>query len=157
MTAILAHHAHGDAQTLIELLSRQKHLYQQLHSLSAQQAGLIEQSQTERLLSVLSQRQMLVDELSELARKISPYRSQIPAIAEAAPAVQRTVLRTLVAEVQELLQGIIEQDDKDRARLAAAKAGVQRDAGRVVRGGVALNAYRSAPGGVSPRFTDHQG
>lgn len=157
MTALFSPDTSGAAETLIDLLSRQKSLYVDLSDLSRQQGGLIREGQTETLLTLLARRQGLVDELGTLAQRIAPYRTQIPEIAEAAPEGQRQLLRSLVADVQQLLEAIIAQDDQDRAQLAAARDAVRTESQRLTRTGTAMNAYRAARPPVASRLTDHQG
>lgn len=147
----------GEAAELFELLGRQRDLYSELAGLSAQQSGLIADGEAEALLTVLSRRQSLVEQLGVINDQIGPYRGRVPQIAESLPGAQREALRSLVDQVQELLKSIIDQDDRDRAQLEAARTQVSDEATRAARAGVALGAYRQQPARPTARFADHAG
>ncbi|MFP4144968.1 MAG: flagellar export chaperone FlgN [Phycisphaeraceae bacterium] len=146
-----------DAAGLIDKLSRQRDLYLQLKQLSDQQAGLIEEGQTEQLLSVLSQRQSLVDQLGGLTRQLAPLREAWPKLAGTLADDQRDRINGLLGEVELLLESIVQQDDRDRAKLSAAKQQVSSQLSQVSSAGQAVSAYQAAPKQQAPRFTDRQG
>lgn len=153
MTATALGPAAARPSPLVALLTRQRDLYRELKTLSDQQATLIEESQTDRLLSLLAQRQRLVDALTELNRELVPVRQALPQVSPP----QREQVRLLMDEVDTLLQQIIEQDDRDRQNLQAAQRGVAAQIRQVRQGGAAAHAYRPAPQSASARFTDRQG
>lgn len=151
--------ASADITLLIDRLTAQRELYQQLKTLSDQQNTLIETGETEQLLSVLSQRQVLVDQLGQLNSEIAPIRQRWPVLSESLSSRQRDHVNDLLEQVESLLQSIIEQDDRDRQNLQAAKQQVVSEVKQVNHAGRAVNAYRAAPQ-ASPsaaRFTDRQG
>ncbi len=160
-------HANADAglDRLLDLLAAQRDLYTQLHGLSARQQDLIAAGETERLLAILSERQTLVQQLTAINADLAPLRSEMTALSEAAPADRRQALRSLVDEVQHLLEAIINQDETDRRSLESAKAEVSQELRRTTAAPRALRAYRSnAPQGVgvaarpaTSRFTDRRG
>ena len=147
----------GEAAELFGLLTRQRDLYRDLSALSSQQADLIAQGQTEQLLSVLSRRQGLIEELGRTNDEIGPYRGRIPEIAEALPDAKRDELRSLVEQVQSLLKQIIDRDEQDRKKLEAAKQEVGTQITRTVRTGAAMNAYKQKAATAPARFTDRNG
>lgn len=146
-----------DALLLLDLLSQQRDLYSQLKVLSDQQSALIAQGQTEQLLQVLTQRQGLVESLSEINERLSPYRHRWASVARTLPQVRRAKLRSLVDEVQQLLAGIVEQDEADRRQLEAAQADVGRQLRQVTHVSSAVSAYKTARPAAPARFTDRQG
>jgi hypothetical protein len=144
-----------DPATLLELLQQQRDLYAQLHELSSQQSELIAQGETEQLLSVLSQRQALVEQLTQINGRLSPYRDHWSEVAERLPAGDRDRLRRLLDEVQRLLQEILDRDETDRAQLDSARQRVGERLQQAPQAGMARKAYGQA--GASARFTDSQG
>ena len=153
MTASLT----SEPDALMALLRRQRALYEELKDLSDQQTRLIEAGQTQELLGVLAQRQQLVEQLASAHAELAPKRQRLTELADELPPPQREQLRSLVDEVQGLLQSIIEQDDRDRQQLQSAKRGVGGKLQQTVRSGSALNAYKAGPGRAGARFTDHRG
>jgi len=144
-----------DPRTLLELLQEQRDLYHQLHELSETQSRLIKQGQTEDLLSVLSKRQGLVEQLTQINGRLSPYRDYWGQVAQQLPEDQRQRLSKLLDEVQTLLQSILEQDENDRQQLQAAREEVGGQLQQNQHAGSAMKAYGSNP--TTPRFTDNQG
>lgn len=152
-----------DVQTLIELLQQQKTLYGSLQTLSGRQQAIIEQGDTEQLLAVLSERQVLVDQLTKINKQVAPLRGRMSEISAAAPESHRKSLRALVDDVQAMLQAIIDRDEQDRRVLEASKASVGQQLKKIKTAPAAMNAYKAnamrtarVPASVA-RFTDSRG
>ena len=146
------------------MLTRQRDLYRSLDGLSEKQRVIIAEGQAEQLLAVLSERQMIVDQLTQTNDAIAPLRGRMSEIAEAAPEGQRDRLRGLVGEVQGLLESIIQRDEADRQTLETSKAKVGQELAKVNTAPAAINAYRanayaktSAARPAAARFTDSRG
>jgi hypothetical protein len=114
----------GVAEALIGLLTEQRELYVRLGALTDSQRSLITGDEPGRLLAVLGERQKLIDRLERLAERMRPYQQKWPELrSELAPAETERVDR-LLAEVNELLAGILEKDKADAQLLAARKGAV---------------------------------
>ncbi|MEM8781681.1 MAG: flagellar export chaperone FlgN [Planctomycetota bacterium] len=147
-----------EANTLVDLLTRQRDHYQQLKALSDQQQALVEAGQPERLLAVLGERQSHVEALTTLNEQLAPLRPRMSEVAESAPVDVRNTLRRLVDDVQELLETIIAQDEQDKQRLTQGREAVRQELGKISRTPAALSAYKhAAPQTRQPRFTDARG
>lgn len=147
-----------DPAALIDLVTQQRDLYRQLKELSDQQATLIESGQTDNLLTLLSQRQRLVDSLTRINRDMVSRRQAMPDLQASLSPEQRVAMRSLMDEVDVLLRGIIEQDDRDRAQLQSAHQKVGAQLKQTHRSAAALSVYRGAvPAAGAPRFTDRKG
>lgn len=148
-----------EAQRVLALLERQRDLYRELKSHSDQQDELIATGATERLLSLLAERQKLVDGLGQVSASLAPYRSRIAAIADQASGDLGSQMRGLVEEVRVLLEAIIETDEKGRSDLAAArdKVGgqIRQAAGAVAAAGAYGSSAASPASG--PKFTQQKG
>ncbi|MCG8648769.1 MAG: hypothetical protein MI861_02990 [Pirellulales bacterium] len=157
-TAISTAAALAEAQDVFGLLERQRGLYRELKSLSDQQDALIAQGATEQLLSLLAQRQKLVDGLGQVSASIAPYRSRIAEIADRAEGDLGPRMRSMVEEVRGLLEAIIERDEKGKADLSTARDKV---AGQIRQAAGAASAAGAYSGGASsssgPRFTQQKG
>ena len=150
-----------EAQYVLALLEQQRDLYRELKSHSDQQDELIATGATERLLSLLAQRQKLVDGLGQVSASIAPYRSRIAAIADEAVDDIGPQMRSMVEEVRVLLEAIIACDEKGKTDLAAARDRVGGQIRQAAGAVAAAGAYGSAGGGASPapgpRFTQQKG
>lgn len=148
-----------ETQQVLELLERQRDLYRELKSHSDQQDELIATGATERLLSLLAERQKLVDGLGQVSAALSPYRSRIAAIADQAAGDIGSQMRAMVEEVRVLLESIIERDEKGKADLAAARDQVGGQIRQAAGAVAATGAYGggAASSAVSPRFTQQKG
>ncbi|MEX0744253.1 MAG: flagellar export chaperone FlgN [Phycisphaeraceae bacterium] len=143
---------------LVEKLTQQRDRYEQLKQLASRQAALIEQGETEQLLGVLAQRQQLVDELGRLSTEIAPYRERWGELSAALSEADRQRVNGLIESVERLLEQIIEQDDRDRQQLQAARDQVGNEVKQTHHAGRAMNAYRAVPAaGPGARFTDRRG
>ncbi|MBB6430730.1 flagellar protein FlgN [Algisphaera agarilytica] len=154
----------GQADQLIEMLTQQRDLYKSLEALSGKQQEIIAQGQAEQLLGVLSERQVIVDRLTQINQDLSPLRGRMSEIAEASTEAKRQLLRSLVDEVQAMLESIIQRDEQDRQSLEASKAQVGQELAKVKTAPAAINAYKAnayggGAAGASPtaRFTDSSG
>ena len=151
-------HADETGQVLA-LLERQRDLYRELKSHSDQQDELIATGATERLLSLLAQRQKLVDGLGQVSASLSPYRSRIAAIADQASYEVGSQMRGLVEEVRVLLEAIIETDERGKGDLAAARDKVGGQIRQAAGAVAAAGAYGggAASAAPRPRFTQQKG
>lgn len=148
------------AAELIELLDAQRAIYRQLQQLSDRQGRIVSDGEPDMsaLVTLLSQRQELIDQLTGLTSRIEPFRSNWVALWNSLDAVTRTQVRALIDEVQALLDAIVEQDERDRASLSDRRDRVAGQIAQVKRGSVVNKAYGpSAVRPANPRFTDEQG
>lgn len=147
-----------EAGEVLGLLQKQRDLYRELKSHSDQQDELIATGATDRLLSLLAQRQKLIDGLGQVSASLAPYRSRIASIADQASGDMGNQMRSMVEEVRGLLESIIDQDEQDKAQLSAARdkvGGQIRQAAGVVAAAGAYGAQSAAQ--PAPRFTQSKG
>jgi hypothetical protein len=135
------------AQQMIELLSQQRALYERLTKLSQSQRSLITGDRTEQLLSVLAERQRLVEAIQQLAERMRPLQSAWPKLCGDVEAGQVEHVDRLLADIRRLLGGLLEQDQNDADLLAARKqttaaAVAECRKGRRVDAAYAAQAYQ---------------
>lgn len=148
----------NEANGVLALLEKQRDLYRELKSHSDRQEDLIATGATDQLLSLLGQRQRLIEGLGEVSSSLAPYRSRIASIADQAADGIGDQMRGMVEEVRELLESIIERDDKGKADLAAARdkvGGQMRQAAGAVAAKGAYGDRNVAP--MGPKFTQQKG
>ncbi len=155
-----------EADQLIDMLTRQRDLYRSLDGLSGKQQEIIATGQAEQLLSVLSERQVIVDQLTKINQDLAPLRGRMTEIADATTDAKRQSLRSLVDDVQTLLESIIHRDEEDRQTLEASKAAVGQELAKVKTAPAAISAYKANANAYAKtssfmpsaaRFTDSRG
>ena len=143
---------------MLGLLSGQRDLYRQLQALSSQQSASIREGSTEQLLSLLSRRQAVIDDLSRSNAELAPYRDRWNHIAAAADPNQKQQVRDLLAEIDGVLREVVEQDERDRAELKGVQQQIGTQLAQVGKAGRAIKAYGPATTNHKPPiFTDRQG
>lgn len=147
------------ATRLIDLLDQQRRIYSHLEQMSARQTHLVQAGQTEPLLTLLAQRQRLIDQLTQVAGNIEPFKKDWPALFAQLDLVSRGRIQSLINQVQELLGRIMSADERDRVALTEQRGRLSVGLQQVAKGSVLNRAYQS--GGVDPethnRYTDEQG
>lgn len=147
----------GEANEVFALLQQQRDLYRELKSQSEQQDALIASGATDQLLSLLAQRQRLIDGLGQVSSSLAPYRSRIAVIADQASGDLGEQMRAMVEEVRELLESIIADDEKGKTDLEAARDKVGGQIRQAAGAVAAAGAYGKAVPAASPKFTQRQG
>jgi len=144
-------------EALVALLEQQRSLFAQLHELSEHQSKLVEQSQADELLQLLSQRQAIIDELVTSNQRLEPYRRDWQRLFTELDEPRRRRVAHLLQEVQQSLSAILAQDERDREALQSQQRGIGSELSGMARAGSAAQAYRNVPRSVDPRFTDRKG
>lgn len=141
------------AEKLIELLTEQRNHYQRLRQLSEQQRSLICGDRPEQLLSILQERQLLVNALMRLNASLAPFRREWDEMYAALPEPSRHAAGLLLAEINTALQVILQNDHQDSALLAAKKQLVADELSELGGSRAAGAAYTRA-GGATAAGTD---
>ncbi len=143
-----------DPDRILRLLRKQCSLYEQLQHLSHRQRGLIVGDQPEQLLSILHDRQSLVNALAQINRQLSPLRSDWTRVFQALPQTVREEVTGLLEQINVMLHAILKTDQEDGALLSTRKHSVGQELGRMGDARAAGAAYArnrrfggDAPGG----------
>jgi hypothetical protein len=146
----------ASAETLVRMLERQQALVEQLDGLAERQRSLIESGNSDALLSLLSQRQQIMDQFvagqDDLARLAETCRRSTRHIDDA----MRGRISGLVDDISERLALIMERDENDRTRLESGRDRVGQALGDLDTARTARAAYVKASA-VTNRFADRQG
>jgi predicted nuclease with TOPRIM domain len=147
--------AQREAKQLTELLIQQRDVYQKLGQFAASQAAAVQDDQSETLLRILSQRQQLITELTEINDRLEPFRSRWDELREQLSATERLRVADLVEEVQGLLGQILQRDEQDSDELRRRSDQVRNEAastsmGRNLNAAYAARSYAAA----QPRYID---
>ncbi len=113
----------GDAAApVMDLLRRQHDLYSRLHRLAERQRGLIAANDAGTLLTLLGDRQKLVESLLEVGQELAPHRASWARTRETLGEQDRGEAERILAEVSQLLGQVIAADENDARLLSARKA-----------------------------------
>jgi hypothetical protein len=139
-----------DSTALIALLTEQRTLYSQLGELAGTQRGLITGGEPEQLLSVLGERQKLVDRLDAIGRRMKPYLESWKGFRATMAPVDALRVDRLLGDVNTMLAGILEKDKADAQLLAARKSSTAKameavSIGRQAGAAYVANTYQARP------------
>lgn len=143
------------AADLIELLGEQRDIYAQLQELSEKQAALVAEGDAESLLTLLAERQTLIDKLTQLNGRVEPYKQNWPTLWSQLDAQSQRRVQGLIDQVQSLLDRIVQQDERDREALSEQRERIGAQMTRTSQGSAVNKAYGA--GAAEPRYTDREG
>ena len=135
-----------DASELIALLSEKRDLCVQLGELADSQRSLITGDDPERLLSVLGDRQKILDQMGVLKARLEPYQQNWHEVRSQLTENQGQQVDQLVSEVNTLLSAILAKDEADTQLLAARKSSTSKAMAELKTGRQAGVAYAAADG-----------
>ncbi len=126
---------------LLELLKRQKQYYIELRRLSKEQRALIDAQEPESLIRVLGQRQKIVDAIGKIHNQTAPYRNEWQTLRELLPTSLRESIQVLLADLQNMLDEILQNDREDSEKLSAAKQQMHTQIGNTHKVKSVVNNY----------------
>ena len=141
----------------VALLQRQADLISKLGTLSERQSGLVDEGQGEDLLTLLGQRQQLIDALDAINTDLEPFQARWSQLWEGLGESDRQRIGPLVSQTQQVLDQIMATDDRDQERLRVNQQRIAEELGRVNQTGEARRAYTAGAPNPPNRFTDKQG
>lgn len=149
---------------LISLLERQQALVDRLLDLATGQAALISRAPggsgggADELLSLLGQRQRLVDDFVATQDDLSQLTTDLDQRLATAPASARGRIRQLLGAVGDALADIVARDSADQQALRTTRDAARDELSRVGVARVAHSAYRPAAlSAGNARFADQHG
>ncbi len=158
MTVKMQQNPSQQVQTMLGLLIGQRDRYRQLKTLSEQQTRCIREGSTEQLLSVLSDRQSVIEALSTANTELAPYRDRWGDLTTSAAPEQRQQVRDALDEIERVLGEIVEQDERDRTELRGVQQQIGAQLKHVGQASQAIRAYGPPTTSTKPpTFTDRQG
>ena len=140
---------------LVKLLERQQALVEQLGGLSERQASLIEAGESDALVSLLAQRQKIMDQFiasQDSLTTLSDACRRDGAVADGT----RKRIGALIADISERLSEIMSRDEQDRQQLESNRHQVGESLAGVTTAKAAQHAYVRSRA-VNNRFADQQG
>ena len=126
---------------LISLLEQQRDFYAKLRALSDKQRALIAGNRPDLLLSILRERQDLVNGLARLNEELGPFRRNWDELYATLGESDRAKSSALLQEINGLLRGILKTDQEDGALLSIHKKAVASEIANLAGGRTANAAY----------------
>ncbi|MFM9958271.1 MAG: flagellar export chaperone FlgN [Phycisphaerales bacterium] len=137
---------------MIELLDAQRGLFRELDGLSELQSKWVSTGETERLLSVLAQKQTVVERVQAVNASLQPFMADWGARVAGLPERSRVLLRSRTDEIEALAGRVKTRDEADRASLEASSRVIADDLAGMARARGAARAYGGGAGtSVLPR------
>src|SRR5438046_6840183 len=100
---------------IIELLTRQATIYEQLRELCMRQRGLIQTDHAENLLEILRDRQILMNELRHIQTELSPLRGRWETACNGLSPADHELVGALLERSRIDVKAILESDNEDTA------------------------------------------
>ena len=142
---------------LNDLLLEQYGLCAELDGLSAKQSGAVSAGNTDALLRILGERQVVIDRVAVLNTLLEPFRTNKQEVMTRLSAAERDALNNRIARINQLVESVRARDDGDRKMLESQRLSVSGEISGVSRGRGAMAAYGRLSAEVKPRFQDRRG
>lgn len=141
---------------VLPALRRQLDCYERLAKLANVQHEHVQNSRTEELLGVLSQKQRFLEELAELENITGPIKKDWKNYTEGLPSDQRAEAETLMADIRRLLEEIAASDRDDSLVLQQRKFNLGRGINQASAARKFNHAYAKAAYGQGRTALDVQ-
>ncbi len=141
---------------LIDLLERQRSMVDRLAELARRQSSLVERGETEALLSLLAERQRIIDDFVATQDDLAPLSQGLQERLSAVAAQDRRRVGALIDRINDALADVMRCDDQDQRTMRAERDRIREDLAGVGTSKQARRAYLGARA-VNNRFADQQG
>ncbi len=149
------------AKELARLLNAQTEVYRAILEKSKQQQALVEERNEDKLLSLLADKQNLIDKHQKLVDQTAPVRAEWEAgLRERVTPEAHSLVEQAWNSLRNVLDEIVTLEDASRALFEEQKNKVSVDIGNLQRGKILNKAYGGAKTyrpPEPPRFSDKQG
>jgi len=146
---------------LIELLERQHALVDELASLAARQAALVERRQTDALLALLGERERIIAQFTRSQEEMARFTDDLDSRLDEVPDGERTMIQALIGRIGDRLGEVMQRDAEDQQTLETARCEVKSELSSLTRSQQARHAYHggmpSGGGTGTNRFADQRG
>jgi hypothetical protein len=137
------------AETLLELLRKQREVLARLKELADHQQSLVIDADPQPLLNLLAERQRLVDRLGQISGRLAPYRQQWPEFVASLPDDDRRRAEDILGEINDMLTSVLASDERDTQLLTSRRNMLAEEMSSTQTGQRATQAYQCRPQGPS--------
>ncbi len=149
------------ARELARFLNAQAEVCAKILAKSQLQQKLVEENREDELLSLLGDKQKLMDQNEKLAKQAEPFRTQWEGgLRDRAGKAEHALVENAWNKIRDTLDAIIKLEDVSRAYLEKQKNKVSIDIGNLQRGKILNKAYGGAASyrpPATPRYSDKKG
>ena len=140
------------------ILDDQIALYRALSDLSERQSKIVASGETDDLITLLGQRQTLIERVTALNEELEPFTSRWNELSPRLAEARKSEIRERLDALESLVATIAERDERDRIALEQRRDTVTTELkGDSQRRG-ALNAYAASNNQAHvPRYQDRRG
>ncbi len=142
------------ADPIILALEEQLGCYQRLAKLAEMQHEFVQQGQTDALLSVLTRRESVLEDVARLEQVIAPAKRQWTEYAKKLDAASKTKAESLLASTRALLEQITAADRDDVMVLQHRKFNLGQQIGQAKTARQVNRTYAAAAYGTRPPRMD---
>ena len=137
-------------------LEQQESIVDRLEALGARQARAVEARTADELLSILGERQILIDAFAGTQQTVVTMAQSLQDEPTLLDEAARGVVRTRIATISERLSLVMERDARDQVMLEEAAGAIKQELNQM---GVARQAHRAygGPAQDGVRYADTQG
>jgi hypothetical protein len=139
---------------LLSLLDEMRAVYGQLDALSQRQSELIDAENHEPLLTILEERQLLIDRLLGIKRRADPLRERWEA---EGGGCEGSPVQESLRGIARIAAAIEERDALDRRAIEERRHMVAKELSELGRGRVAVSSYGGQERSAGPKFQDVEG
>ncbi len=137
-----------DTDVLMRRIGQKLAILQQVRDLSQRQSALIAAGDIQRLLSVLTAKQTLLNALQKVERELEPFRRQDPEARRWRSFAEREECRQLAARCEAVLGDIVRIEQQDEAELRQRRDTAAARLQETHYTAEATRAYLGAPAAV---------
>lgn len=142
---------------LVPMLDRQREMLGRLQQLADRQEALIRDGKVDALLSLLNERQKLIDGYLGMQRDLTPLLENLPAWLEKLSDCDRDRIRAAISEIDGQLDAVLKRDEDDRRLLEESRRGAREQLGTMASAKQARSAYLAPSTSSNNRFADQRG
>ncbi len=148
------------AKVLAVFLKKELILYREVYELSLKQKELIANQDTEKLLSVIDEKQMRINKINGIEQEAVPYKQARDRKLESWDAGVRAVVDPYIIELREILGKIVAVEEECRQAAEEVTRSSSAQVVKIQKGKAMLSAYGKSvkmPKLKLPRFKDKKG
>ncbi len=149
------------AQALAAFLKKELALYREVYELSLKQREIIGQKDSEKLLSVIDEKQMRIVKINAIEKEAGPYKKIRERDLETWDQAVRAVVDPYILELREVLGNIVAVEEDSRKAAEELKQSSSAQVVKIQKGKAMLSAYGKSvkiPKNIQiPRFKDKKG
>ncbi len=141
---------------LTRLMDDQQQLLQRLDAIGEKQSALIEAVDTQGLLTLLGERQVLIEKVLEIQEELDPFRQRWDELNQSLKADQQEAVAKQIDDLGELMKRVCQRDEHDSMLLSKQRDHLADQLTGVSRGRSALSAYHNPDKHNIPRYQDRE-